>query len=173
MGRTIQKSSTSSSTGFTLIEVLVVVVIVAVLAAIAAPSWFGYLSRQRVRTVQNDLVEVLRQTQTKAVQLRKDQTATINVNAAVPTVQSGSATQELGGSSLGGALVLATNRASNAVTFDYLGIPVSSEANPTIPFVVTVRPANSPANSPTRRCVAVATLLGSIKTAQGNACDNF
>lgn len=156
-----------------MIELLVVVVIAAVLAAIAAPSWFGYLSRQRARTVQNDLVEVLRQTQTRAVQLRRDQTATINVNAAVPTVQFGGTTQELGGSIPGGALVLSTNRAANAITFNYLGIPVSPEAAPTIPFVITVLPANSPANSPARRCVAVATVLGSIKTAQGDACNNF
>jgi prepilin-type N-terminal cleavage/methylation domain-containing protein len=169
MSRIAQNRSSRSAAGFTMVELLIVVAMVAVLAAIAAPSWFGYLSRQRVRTVQNDLVEVLRQTQTKAVQTRSNQTTTILVNESLPTVRIGTADQQQIGTGVpGNAVTLSTNRTGNAITFDYQGIPTVAT---NIPFVVTVRPAGSPANSAARRCVAVATALGTIKTAQGSGCD--
>lgn len=171
MNPMIKKRADSSATGFTLIEVLAVVAMMAALAAIAAPGWLAYLNNQRARAVQNDLVEVLRQTQTKAVQLRSDRTTTIDVNANRPTAQIGGLVQELGAGIKDGTFTMLTNRPDNAITFDYLGLPTSPDT--TIPFIVTILPANSPADSESRRCVAVATRLGAIKTAKGSQCDVF
>lgn len=44
------------SLGFTLIELLIAVAIVAILASLAAPSFSGYIARQRVAGAQTDLV---------------------------------------------------------------------------------------------------------------------
>ena len=58
----------NQAAGFTLIEVLVVIVIAAVLAAIAAPSWQGFLNRQRVSAVKSDLLQTLKNAQQNAIQ---------------------------------------------------------------------------------------------------------
>lgn len=159
----------SSASGFTLLEVLVVVVIVAVLAGIAAPGWLAFMNRQRTSTVKNDIAESLRQAQTNAIQLRSDRTITVLTNADLPSIQIAGLTEEIGSGIPPGTITLSTNRNSNAITFDYQGVP----SNPgEIPFVITVRPSDSPADSQARQCVAVTTVLGNIKTANsGDDCD--
>jgi prepilin-type N-terminal cleavage/methylation domain-containing protein len=55
-----------SAAGFTLIEVLVVIIMIGVLFAIAAPSWNALMNRQRVNTVREQAVLVIREAQNKA-----------------------------------------------------------------------------------------------------------
>jgi len=52
--------------GFTMIELLVVIVVVAILSAIAAPSWLGFLTRQRLNAAQAEAIGALREAQTNA-----------------------------------------------------------------------------------------------------------
>ena len=58
--------SNRSIAGFTLIEVLVIIIIVGILFAIAAPSWVGFLNRQRITTARDQTFELLRSAQAEA-----------------------------------------------------------------------------------------------------------
>lgn len=157
------RSKTSTDGGFTLIEILVVVIMVAILMGIAAPSWFAYLSRQRMRTVQNDLAEIYKQAQTDAKQLRSNQTVTIGTVAGKPAVQVNGVAKVLGeGNIKAGTITMTT--ASTSLSFDYQGMPEASK----VPYVVTITPTGANA----KRCVVVANLLGAVKTARDAQCNN-
>ena len=52
--------------GFTLLEVLVTIVIVGILSAIAAPSWLGFVARQRLNKANDTVLAVVREAQGKA-----------------------------------------------------------------------------------------------------------
>jgi prepilin-type N-terminal cleavage/methylation domain-containing protein len=58
----------SSIQGFTLLEVLVITVIIGILAGIAAPSWFGFMERQRLNVAQDEIFRAIQQAQQKARQ---------------------------------------------------------------------------------------------------------
>ena len=153
----------SSVRGFTLIEVLVVVIIVAILAAIAAPGWLAFLNRQRTTAVRSDLMQVLKNTQQDAIQRRQAITVEVVDDADAPTVSIRGLNQVLGSDSSnpGNLQLVATE--DGEVTFDHQGLVTSPD---TLPFVVSISPEGSNA----QQCVIVATLLGNIKTAEGDTC---
>ncbi|PSN20097.1 prepilin-type cleavage/methylation domain-containing protein [filamentous cyanobacterium CCP5] len=153
----------SATAGFTLLEVLVVVVLVAILMAIAAPGWLAYLNRQRVRTVQTDLAEVLRQAQTEAQQTRSTQVVTLETGEPVPTVTY-KGSQVLGDGNIPENTITLSG-SNTAISFEYLGTPPANS----VPFVASVTVTGTSTN----RCVIVASLLGSIKTASDADCDTL
>ncbi|MCY7320525.1 MAG: prepilin-type N-terminal cleavage/methylation domain-containing protein [Phormidesmis sp. CAN_BIN36] len=59
-------SSKRPIAGFTLIEALVVIIMAGILFAIAAPSWIGFLNRQRLSTARGQVFEILRAAQADA-----------------------------------------------------------------------------------------------------------
>ena len=165
--------------GFTLLEVVVIVLILGILSAIAAPSWQAFITRQRVRTVNDRVLQSLRTAQSEAKRSKRDVTVTfytssstppadpprveIDTNPAEPDPSKKEIRKETfssGGEIKPGTIVLATNATS--ITFDYRG---NASATP-FPFVVTVAPANS-TNSAARQCAIVETIIGGMRTAEG------
>lgn len=157
--------------GYTLIEMLAVIVIIAVLAAIAAPGWVAYATRQRMTAVESDLVQVFKQAQETAISQRRTVEVQIDEAATIPTVNvtfgGNTNTQELGPNELrDGMITLEAAAGSDTISFDYQGAVRGQDAN--LPFVVNIEPSNG--NQ--RQCVIVASLLGSVKTANNDAdCD--
>src|SRR6476469_2155046 len=166
--------------GFTLLEVLVIALIVGILSSIAAPSWLAFINRQRVRTVNDRVFQSLRTAQSEAKRTKRDVRVTFYTSSSNPSVdpprvkintnppepdplkkEIRKETFSSGGEIKPGTITLSTNAPS--ITFNYQGNPS------TTPFVVTVAPANAP-NSSARQCARVETLIGGMRTAEGNDC---
>ena len=187
--------------GFTLLEVIVIALIVGILSAIAAPSWLAFINRQRVRTVNDRVLQSLRLAQSEAKRTKRDITVTFlydrNATPVVdpPTVKftpplatsgnmqklaNGDLVQRLdeGGQIQPGTIALLTNAPApgdpdlplNSIIFDYQGnvkkLPPST--NPAIPgrFVVSVSTVKGAA----KQCAIVETIIGGMRTAEGNDC---
>lgn len=176
-------TSSKNDAGFTILELLVIVILLGTLAAIAAPGWLGFINRQRVRTVNDRVLQSLRSAQSEAKRTKRDiviqfnpsddpPTATINTDPAQPSPLQ-TLTFNGGGEIKRGQLKTplsvascpnGTCTAAPSITFNYNGVvDPNNTNNPALPFVVTV----SPAGGGTKQCVIVDTILGSMRTAEG------
>jgi len=193
-------ASRKSDGGFTIIELLVIVIMLGILVGIAAPSWLAFINRQRVRTVNDRVFQSLRLAQSEAKRSKRDVTVTFYTppSADPPRVEidtnpaeSDPLKKEIrketfssGGEIKPRTIVLSTNATAyrdtdgydvpaNSIVFDYQGNVNDLPPNPPSPngrFVVTVAPANSPSNSSARQCAIVETIIGGMRTAEGNDC---
>lgn len=162
--------------GFTLIELLVVIVMIGTVAAIAAPSWQGFLDRQRMNAIRGELMGVLRDAQEEA-QNRQQNRQVIFSGAAAPisvTVRSASAstggiTKTLGSDKTSSKFTLS---APATIVFDNDG-----RVNVPTPYVMKITKRDAPlppsGQSPAQSCVVVTTLLGGMKPANNHICDSF
>jgi type II secretory pathway pseudopilin PulG len=190
-------ASRKNEAGYTLIELLIIVLILGIFASIAAPSWLAFINRQRVRTVNDRVLQTLRSAQSEAKRSKRDITVTFDLAATtdpptvtinptdpatnppqqtalttVPPIQK--VTFDAGGEIKPGTIKLSTNQTliNNAVsiTFNYQGnitsplIKTSTPRQSTDGFIVTVAPSRGGG----KQCVIVETIIGGMRTAEGN-----
>lgn len=172
--------------GFTLLEVLVIALIVGILSSIAAPGWLAFINNQRVRTVNDRVLQTLRSAQSEAKRSKRDITVTFDPSADPPkakfdtvpaqTSPLQTVTFDGGGEIKKQQIKLSTNRGPvnpanpapvnpptpNSITFDYQGNLTPGST----PFYVTVQPTGGGA----KKCVIVETLLGGMRTDEGSYC---
>ncbi|MEB3282702.1 MAG: GspH/FimT family pseudopilin [Lyngbya sp.] len=179
--QTQQKAGKSrrSEVGFTIIEVMLVVSIIAIFAAIAAPAWDAFATRQRIRTVNNQVLRTLQTAQAEAKRTKQEITVTFDESVDPPQYQIGNQPEEdlnLNGEVPQGQIQIYVqangNDAIDAITFDYMGAVIDPEKIPdpqqknTNGFTVTV----STPDGGFKQCVKVVTLLGAMITSEGNNC---
>jgi type II secretory pathway pseudopilin PulG len=195
-------ASRKSEAGFTIIELLIIVLILGIFASIAAPSWLAFINRQRVRTVNDRVLQSLRTAQSEAKRSKRDITVTFNYDpnppanpvadpptvtikptdpttnppqqtalTTAPPIQK--VTFNAGGEIKPRTIKLLTNQTliNNAfsITFNYQGnitsplIQSSTPLQRTDRFIVTVVPFSGGR----KQCVIVETILGSMRTDEG------
>jgi len=165
--------------GFTIVELIVIVLVLGILSSIAAPSWLAFINRQRVRTVNDRVFQSLRLAQSEAKRTKRDITVTFNPTdpptvTFTPLLATGGSTQTLdgGGEIKPGTIALRHNAPApaNSIVFDYLGNVNELPPDPVNPnvrrFVATV----SPVNGGGKQCAIVETIIGGMRTAEGNDC---
>jgi prepilin-type N-terminal cleavage/methylation domain-containing protein len=173
-----QKYKAHTTAGFTMIEMLVVVIIVGFVAAIAAPSWQGFLDRQRMNSARSDLMGILKSAQDEAQARQQSKTVTvlpfaastplsIRVNTGATASTSG-VTTRLGQGNVGDKFRLSVSSTSTSIAFDYDG-----RVNVTTPYVIKIRDSQAATPSTSQSCVIVTTLLGGLKSANGTACETL
>lgn len=175
--------------GFTLIETLVVITMVGVLAAIAAPSWVAFIDRQRLNTAQDQVLRVMREAQLQAKNQRscwevsfRDNGTKVQWSTHLPSVATDYCTtiadpstwiwNNLAGEDAAKIAIdtstnlSTTNQPSGAygVKFQFNGWLFNVRQQGRITF----KTRNSGSNA--KRCVFVSTLLGAMRTADDDNC---
>ncbi len=175
-----------STAGFTLFEMLIVVVIAGILALIAAPGWLSFANNRRAEAGRDQVLQVIRQAQAKALQTRRVQVVDFFTTANPPEMRVAGVPQSLGAqlpsaqqgrTSFGLAVVGSANTGCSAgatacIVFDERGNIITADGDPPaeeqgiMKVVVT-----SPAGSGAKRCVIVRTLLGAVQNGSGDECN--
>ena len=181
----ISKHKNDNNAGFSLIELLVVILMVGVLAAIAAPTWQTFTTRQRIKSVNTQILQAIKTTQAEAKRNQSDYVLGFDLTKDPPTysiykdVKSPALPDKQPQSlSLNGAIKenmlkiysQANGKVQNTITFDNLGTVKDPTLNQTTTpvatdgFSVVVYPKDSPKS---RNCIIVQTILGATRTAEG------
>lgn len=195
-----RRRSNRSIAGFTLIEMLLIIIIIGILFAIAAPGWDTLLSRQRVSSAREQVLQVIRQAQSEARTTRAFRAVVFDNNspdgvprvATLPLSVSPNAYpinattvtnwRSLAGSGTpSGAIRLTTNNSNNQIVFDGNGAVAQGSAVDNLNQFNTIPSSTDRAfavtiarggttGNATKRCVLVTTLLGATRLEEGANC---
>lgn len=165
--------------GYTLTEMIAVLVIIGVLAAIAAPGWLAFVNSRRANAASDQILQTLRQAQADALRTRQSRVVEFDVDADPPVLTFQQINTPLGDGTLsptmmgmevtnGGADPNNLCPDANCIAFGADGTvlnPITDDA----PIIIT---AFAPRDTGTsRRCIIVRTLLGTMQSATGDACE--
>ena len=178
------------SLGFTLLEILVVLALVGLLAGIAAPSWLGFKTNQSLNSAQSRAFSSLRSAQSSAKRDQLDWQVTFRnygdrAQYAVHKTPILSSTNAAYWNNLSWedfdsavAIVEDTSTSQPRTTFTKLSaipepavyrVQFNSKGVPSLGELGRITFA--PKVGDRRKCVIVSTLLGSIRLAEGSACN--
>ncbi|MBO9998821.1 MAG: hypothetical protein J7641_07390 [Cyanobacteria bacterium SID2] len=176
--------------GFTTIELLVVIVMAGILTAIAAPGWLAFVNRQRINAATDAALQIVRTAQSRSVTENRTWEASFRENNGI---LEGSAHPVDGGLAWATLAPEASNRvivdSSNTdiangrctqgdycIQFQDRGVInqdwFDNQSGGTddrigqITFVARDNPTG------TKRCLVVATLLGTIRVERDDSCEN-
>ncbi|MBD2693195.1 pilus assembly FimT family protein [Anabaena catenula] len=188
------------NSGFTMIELLVSLLMVGILAAIMAPSWSGFVQRQRLNKALDGVLSAMQQAQTEAKNKKLTYSASFKVIDDIPkyavyqgtTAPSDDSWKRLATDLSENQVLLYTNLtedynttvtgksisttpASGTITFDYMGAlksPTTATNNGNLDLIVMVAIPNAGTTtaSGSKRCIIVRTLIGGTQTATGANC---
>ena len=170
---------TTSNAGFSMVELALVVFIIGILSAIAVPGWNAFINNQRTRTVNDAVFRALRSAQSDAKLKKKNITVTFKYHKDPPVVSINNIDQTLNanGEIKAGIVELATGKCaaddcSNDFTTDKNTNIIFNnqgviENDDSLPFAVTIAIAEGKG---AKRCVIVQTILGNMRTAEGDQC---
>lgn len=183
-------STTKSNAGFTLIEVMVVTLMIGILSAIVAPSWLGFVNRQRINTANEAVFRALQEARQEARKQKISYRVSFRNEGEIPQIAVHSAndtatvwkpltenlnkpkqvvlgTNLVDDSKAGTALTYPTTT-PQTITFDFKGNLSRTADLGAKGLIVTVAVPNSNNSTQpqagTQRCVIVKTLLGAMQT---------
>jgi prepilin-type N-terminal cleavage/methylation domain-containing protein len=179
----MHKASRHSTAGFTLFEILIVIVIASILALIAAPSWLTFVNNRRADSARDQVLQVIKQAQTQAMQTRQKQVVNFVTPAnALPVIRTGAVNQTLDGQVqsdkltsrtygldvIGNASTGCATDAKGCVVFDERGnIDLGGGDPPAEESGIMKIVVTSPVGGGSTRCVIVRTILGSTQNGVG------
>ncbi len=168
--------------GFSFTDLVIVFLIIGVLSAIAAPAWNALITRQRIRSVNSQVLQALQKGQSQAKFKKENVTVEFISTEDPPEVKIDGIQQSLNsnGEIKAGMIKLATGicdtdctgftDSADSIIFNYLGTVESTQTGTVesteLPFAITV----STPEGELKRCVIVETIIGGMRIAEGGSC---